>query len=131
MNRNKIESQTPLKPSRATRHGHFSAFFERMSRRFAERMGRLTAGFTLVQWWICWVLFLTVGVTASMYVLFAQFLVTTEPDIGLMAVEGKDRPRSPPGSSDEGVMNDGGLSPLEEPKKGTTDPARDSLEKSQ
>ena len=122
MNRNKTKSRRSSKPLRPAQSWGIANFFERMARRFAGKMNRITARFKPAHWLICWLVFLTMGVGSSMYVLLAQFFVTTEPVSGVTDIQRRYPPRSPPVSSD-GLVRKECLDRLAKPVKGPVDTA--------
>ncbi|MGO1650634.1 MAG: hypothetical protein ACTHXT_14915 [Sphingobacterium sp.] len=122
MNRNKTTSQRSTQPLRPAQSWGIANFFERMARRFAGKMNRVTARFRPAHWLICWLVFLTMGVGSSMYMLLAQFFVTPEPVSGLTDIQRRYPPRSPPVSSD-GLVRKECLDRLAKPVKGPVDTA--------
>ncbi|MGO1521850.1 MAG: hypothetical protein ACTHZ1_11625 [Sphingobacterium sp.] len=122
MNRNKTKSRRSSKPLRPAQGWSIANFFERMARRFAGKMNGVTARFKPAHWLICWLVFLTMGVGSSMYMLLAQFFVTPEPVSGLTDIQRRYPPRSPPVSSD-GLVRKECLDRLAKPVKGPVDTA--------
>lgn len=122
MNRNKTKSRRSSKPLRPAQGWGIANFFERMARRFAGKMNGVTARFKPAHWLICWLVFLTMGVGSSMYVLLAQFFLTPEPVSGVTDIQRRYPPRSPPVSSD-GLVRKECLDRLAKPVKGPVDTA--------